>query len=156
MQAPQQIEPKRPGDYLEQMSEIVFQTGISWKVVDNKWPGTRDAFREFEAENVAALSPDDLDELTTDIRVIRNRREIEAIVSNAQRMVDLESEPGSFQGYLRSHGDFEATVKDLRKQFKFLGDMGAFHFLYVAGEKVPSYEDWCATRGINPGDRTRR
>ena len=116
--------------------------------------GIRTAFRDFEAETVAGLSPDELDDLTTDTRLIRNRRKLEAVVSNAQKMVDLESQHSSFRGYLRSHGDFDATVKDLRKQFKFLGDMGAFHFLFVVGEEVPSYEDWCAARGITPGGRT--
>ena len=66
MQATEQIEPKRLGDYLEQMSRSVFQTGMSWKVVDNKWPGINDAFHGFDAERVANLSSDELDELTTD------------------------------------------------------------------------------------------
>jgi hypothetical protein len=38
-------------------------------------------------------------------------------------------------------------VKDLRKRFKFMGDSGCFIFLYVVGEPVPSYDDWCASRG---------
>ena len=36
MQAPTQIEIKSLGDYLEVMSKAVFQTGISWKVVESK------------------------------------------------------------------------------------------------------------------------
>ena len=40
-----------------------------------------------------------------DTRIIRNRRNIEAIIGNAQRMLELEKERGSFQGYLRSKGD---------------------------------------------------
>lgn len=38
-QEPPKIEPKRLGDYLEQMSMSVLQTGISWRVVQAKWPG---------------------------------------------------------------------------------------------------------------------
>ena len=34
--APEQIEPKRAGDYLEVMSKAIFQAGMSWKVVDRK------------------------------------------------------------------------------------------------------------------------
>ena len=41
-------------------------------------------------------------------------------------------------------------VKDLRKQFKFLGEMGAYHFLWVVGEEVPPYEEWSARRGMPP------
>ena len=150
MEAPELIEPHRLGDYLEVMSKSVFQTGISWQVVEKKWPGIKEAFRGFDAEAVARLNPGELDELTKDTRVIRNRRKLEAIVSNAQKMLEFEDKHGSFRNYLRSHSDFEATAKDLRKNFKFLGDMGAFHFLYVVKEEVPSYEDWCASRGRTP------
>jgi hypothetical protein len=145
--APPQIEPKVLGDYLEVMSKAVFQTGISWKVVDNKWPGIREAFHGFDAQAVAQLTPDDLDALSSDPRVIRNRRKLEAIVGNAARMIELEREHGSFRDYLRSHGDFEMTVADLRKQFKFLGDTGSYVFLYIVGEPVPPHEEWMASRG---------
>ncbi|MSQ24970.1 MAG: hypothetical protein EXR49_01650 [Dehalococcoidia bacterium] len=65
-------------------------------------------------------------------------------------MVALEGEHGSFRTYLRSHGGFDATAKDLRKRFKFMGEMGTHHFLYVVGEDVPPYEEWCARTGMKP------
>ncbi len=71
-------------------------------------------------------------------------------MENARRMTELAERHGSFRDYLRSHGEFEKTVSDLRKQFRFLGDMGAYHFLLVVNEEVPSYEDWCASRGRTP------
>ena len=145
--APPQVTVKRLGDYLEVMSKAIFQTGISWQVVHNKWPGIHEAFRGFDHRLVASLTEAEIAALCADPRVIRNRRKIEAIVDNARQMLDLEEQHGSFQDYLRSHGDFEKTVADLRKRFKFLGEMGAFYFLYVVGEEVPSYEDWCASRG---------
>ena len=147
MQAPERIEPQGSADYLEVMSRSVFQAGISWKVVGHKWPGTKAAFRGFDPQAIAAFTERDLDELTSDTRIIRNRRKIEAIVLNAVKMLELEKRHGSFRAYLRSHGGFEQTVADLRKQFRFLGDMGAYHFLYVVGEEVPSYHEWCASRG---------
>jgi 3-methyladenine DNA glycosylase Tag len=45
MHGPEKIRPQRLADYLEIMSKSVFQTGISWQVVDSKWPGIRKAFR---------------------------------------------------------------------------------------------------------------
>lgn len=145
-EAPEKIEPKSLGDYLDVMSKSVFQSGISWRVVEAKWPGTQEAFRGFDAEAVASMSPDDIDELAQDTRVIRNRRKLEATVGNAARMVELEKEHGSFRNYLRSHDDFGGLVKALRKDFKFLGDMGSYHFLYVVGEEVPDHEEWQASR----------
>jgi DNA-3-methyladenine glycosylase I len=144
--APKQITPKTPGDYLEAMSRPVFQTGMSWRVVDKKWPGTRVAFKGFDVNKVARMGDPEIDRLVQDTRVIRNRRKIEAIVENANRIVELEREYGSFRNYLRSHDDFEALVKDLRKRFKFLGDMGCYLFLYTVREKVPTWEEWCSRR----------
>lgn len=146
--APPQITPKRLGDYLDVMSKSVFQTGMSWKVVNNKWPGTREAFHDFDADRVARMTEREIDKLTQDTRVIRNRRKIEAIVENANTMVALEREHGSFRKYLRSHNDFDALVKDMRKRFRFLGDMGAYIFLYIVKEKVPDYHDFRDARGL--------
>ena len=97
MQAPEQINPQSINDYLDVMSKAVFQSGISWRVVESKWAGTREAFHNFDAERVADLSPDEVDVLATDTRIIRNRRKIEAIKGNAERMLDIEKEYGSFQ-----------------------------------------------------------
>ena len=124
MQAPEQITPQSLDDYLDVMSKAVFQSGISWRVVESKWSGTREAFHNFDVERVADLTPDDVDALATDTRIIRNRRKIEAIKGNAERMLDLEKEHGSFQKYLRSQPSYTDLVKDLRKNFKFLGDHG--------------------------------
>jgi hypothetical protein len=150
MQAPTRITPETTGDYLAVMSKAVFQTGVSWKVVEAKWPGFLEAFHGFDAERVAALTPADVDRLVEDARIIRNRKKIEATIDNATEMVALAREHGSFRAYLRSHGGFEETVRDLRKRFRFIGELGAFYFLYVVGEEVPSYEEWCASRGRTP------
>jgi DNA-3-methyladenine glycosylase I len=150
MHEPQRIQPEKLADYLEVMSKSIFQTGISWQVVENKWPGIQQALRGFDPDTIAHFTFRDVDELVEDKRVIRNRRKLEAIVFNARRLLELDKEYGGFQSYLRSHGGFEATVKDLRKQFKFVGEMGAYHFLYVVGEEVPPYQDWAASRGVKP------
>ncbi|MCH8800302.1 MAG: DNA-3-methyladenine glycosylase I [Chloroflexi bacterium] len=145
MQAPKRINPQGPGGYLEIMSKVVFQSGMSYKVVDSKWPGIREAFHDFDAVKVAGMTPTEIDLLTQDSRVIRNRRKLESVVSNARRLLELDSEFSGFQRYLRSHGDFPTLVKDLRKQFKFLGEMGCYYYLYVIGEEVPPHEEWRAS-----------
>ena len=85
-----------------------------------------------------------------DERVIRSRSKIEATIANAETMLELDEEHKGFKRYLRCHNDFEATVKDLRKRFKFLGDHGAYRFLWIVGEEVPSYQDWAHSRGLKP------
>ena len=150
MESPQKIEPQRLADYLEVMCKAIFHSGMSWKVVEAKWADITEAMHEFDPVTIAFLSEKDVDALAQDKRVIRNRRKLAAIVKNAQTMRDLEAEHGSFQAYLRSHGDYDAAEKDLRKRFGFLGETGIYYFLYVVGEEVPSYEEWCASRGRTP------
>jgi 3-methyladenine DNA glycosylase Tag len=146
--APDQIDAKRLGDYLEVMSKAVFQSGMSWDVVNKKWPGTHDAFHGFEPLAVASLTEAQMADLMTDTRIIRNRKKVEAVVDNARRMIDLDETHKGFRNYLRSHGGFEGTVADLRRQFRFMGETGCYYFLYVVQEEVPDYDTWCASRGV--------
>ena len=155
MQAPQQITPTRPADYLEVMTKAVFQSGMSWQVVEAKWPGFREAFDGFDPEKIAGYTGDDVERLAADTRIIRNRRKIEATLTNAETMLGLERSPGGFAGWLRSHPGFEATVAALRGEFRFLGETGAYYFLYVVGEPVPSHEVWMKKHPDAPRGRAR-
>ena len=145
MQAPTQITPSGLADYLDVITRAVFQSGMSWRVVEAKWDGFREAFAGFDPAVVAAFGDDDVERLAADPGIIRNRRKIEATVANAQALLALEDEPGGFTGWLRGRGDFEATVAALRGEFRFLGDMGAYYVLYVVGEKVPTHDEWMKT-----------
>ena len=142
---PEQIKPTSLDDYLEVMSKAVFQSGMSWKVVEAKWETTREAFDNFDVVKVAAYDEKDLDDLSKDTRVIRNYRKLSAIVSNAQMMIELEGEYGAFKKYLRSQDDFDATLTTIRKDFKFMGPTGIYYFLWVVGEEVPPHAEFEAT-----------
>ncbi len=144
MQAPERVSPKNLADYLDVLTRAVFQSGISWRVIEAKWPGTRQALEDFDPERLADLTPDDVDRLVQDQRLIRNRRKIEATIANAQTMLDLDREYQGFKSYLSSFKDFDAVSADLIKRFKFLGASGAYYFLYVVGEPVPQHEEWMA------------
>ena len=162
MHEPKKIKPKSLSDYLENMTKPVFQTGISWQVVESKWPGIVEAFHRFDPLFVSHMQGGDIDKLMQDTRVIRNRRKLEAIILNARKMLELDKTYAGFRNYLRSFGSFEELNMDLKKQFKYLGNMGAYHFLWVVGEKVPPWEEWSskymvkagAGRGTYPHDKT--
>ena len=143
-QAPKRARPRELSGYLEAITRAVFQGGISWRVVDAKWGGIREAFSAFDPESVADFDAADIEALMADPRVIRNRAKLEGTVDNAQTLLELDAEHRGFRRYLRSHGDFDATVADLKRQFRFLGDTGAYYFLYVVGEQVPPHEEWSA------------
>lgn len=94
---------------------------------------------------MATFSQDDVDRLITDVRIIRNRPKVEAIIHNAAVMLDLDRRFGGFDKYLSSHGGFEATAADLRRNFRFIGESGAYFFLYAVGEPAPRHDEWMAT-----------
>ena len=133
--------PKDLSGYLDALARVMFQTGISWRVVEAKWPGIRAAFRGFDVQRVAKFRGADIDRLMGDTRVIRNRRKLEAIRENAREMLALDAEYKGFKRYLDSLGDFDATKKALHKQFAYVGDSGAWYFLWSVGRKVPAHEE---------------
>lgn len=146
MHAPAQIEPKSLDDYLAAMSRAALEPGLNWEVVDAKWPGIVEAFGGFDVEAVSAYTPQDIERLLSDPRIIRNRKKVEAIVHNAGELMTLERDhPGGFRGYLESHRSYEDLVKDMKRRFKFLGDSGIYHFLYVVREPVPTWEQWMSS-----------
>lgn len=137
MHAPEKIEPKSLADYLEVMTRSVFEPGLNWRVIEAKWPGFLEAFHDLDPQIVAGFTPADVEALLADPGIVRNRKKIEATVHNAGEMLRLEREHGTFRAHLRSHGSYDATVRDLRRRFKFLGESGAYHFLYVVGGERP-------------------
>jgi 3-methyladenine DNA glycosylase Tag len=138
--APMRVEPKRLGDYLEVMTKAVFQSGMSWRVVDAKWPGFREVFGDFDPARLAELSPDEIDTIANDRRIIRNRRKVEATIANAQTMLELDREYGGFAYYLKSLPDYDVLSRDIIKRFRFLGQTGTYIFLYGVGEPVPDHD----------------
>lgn len=74
----------------ERMCLEGFQSGLSWRTVLAKRPAFREVFAGFELEPVAAMGPTDVDRLMTDARIVRNRRKIEAVLTNARAVLALD------------------------------------------------------------------
>jgi 3-methyladenine DNA glycosylase Tag len=155
MDAPAQIKPTKLADYLEVLSKAVFEAGMNWKVIENKWPGFREAFDQFDAATIAAYTPDDIDRLMSDTRIIRNMRKVEATIHNAKAFLDIEQEFGSFARYLEAMRPFDSQLKDLQKRCKHLGNFGCYYFLYVVGEDVPPHEEYSAKLKGEPAKAQR-
>ena len=152
---PPQHTAKTLDDYVEQMSKPVFQAGISWRVVDAKWPSIRSAFHRFRTARIARMSDREVDTLAKDERMIRSRPKIAAVVHNAGVLQSLERETG-FKKYLRSFDDYDELEKDMHKRFKFLGPMGIYHFLWTVKHPVPEWHEWASSRGMTHGPTRRR
>jgi len=142
MYEPPHVIPSSLADYLESMSRAVFTAGISWKVIEAKWDGTLDAFDHFDAEKVAAYTPDDVERLMADPRVIHNRKKIEAIIGNAGELIVTDREFGGIEKYLASFADNDDLVKDLHKRFAFVGESVAHFFLFGVSFNPAAQEKW--------------
>jgi DNA-3-methyladenine glycosylase I len=71
-----------------------FQSGLSWITILRKRPGFRAAFADFDPEAVAAFGHEDLARLMADAGIVRNRRKIEATITNARATVALRENGG--------------------------------------------------------------
>jgi DNA-3-methyladenine glycosylase I len=145
---PPRAVPPNDAGYFEKIVQAVFQSGFSWKVIRTKWPNFQKAFAGFDVDRVAAFTEEDLERLVEDKGIVRNGRKIEATLHNARVCQELIAQHGSLQDYLRSMDnlDYYARAKKFSKQFKFMGDMGAYFFFWSVGEEVPPYEEWRAQK----------
>ena len=142
MPKPPQVVPTTLADYLDAMSRAVFSAGMNWKVIDAKWDGTREAFDGFDPIAVAGYTPDDVERLMADTRIVRNRKKIEAIIANAGELIVADRDFGGIDKYLASFADNDDLVKDLHKRFAFLGDSVAHFFLFGVGANPAAQEKW--------------
>jgi 3-methyladenine DNA glycosylase Tag len=128
--------PDDPAFFLEHLSRSVFEAGISWRVVEGKWDGIRDAFHGFDPAQVAAMPPAQIAAVENDSRVIRNKAKIRATVQNAREVLAILDEYGSIRGYLASFPDAAVAAADMRRRFKFLGDTGVWRLLTSASRDI--------------------
>jgi 3-methyladenine DNA glycosylase Tag len=144
--SPPQYTVKDLDGYLEHLSKGVFQAGISWRVVDAKWPTIKRAFHGFKVERIARMTDRDIDALMKDEGMIRSRPKIAAVVHNANELLAVERN-GGFKKHLRSFDDYDTLANDLKKRFKFVGDTGVYHFLWVVKHPVPDWHIWSREHG---------
>ncbi|MTB72520.1 DNA-3-methyladenine glycosylase I [Arsenicicoccus sp. MKL-02] len=78
----------------ERLSLEAFQSGLSWATILRKRPAFRAAFADFDPDVVAAYGERDVERLMGDAGIVRNRRKIEATITNARATVALRREGG--------------------------------------------------------------
>ena len=101
------------------MARYIFQSGISWKVVEGKWPGIEQAFLGFDP-NLLNIQPDDFwHGLLGDARIIRHGAKVEAIRRNAAFVSQLAKEHGGAVRFL-----LDWPSDDLVGLYEFLAKRG--------------------------------
>jgi 3-methyladenine DNA glycosylase Tag len=131
--------PRSDDAYFENMTRVIFLAGLSWKMIDEKWPNFRRAFNNFSIAEVAKFSEEDMKRLASDTGIVRNRAKIIATINNAKQLQNIKKEHGSFQSYLDrldKSNNYALVIKELGKKFSRLGLSSARIFLYSVGEKI--------------------
>ncbi|MCE2595742.1 DNA-3-methyladenine glycosylase I [Motilimonas cestriensis] len=86
--------------YLAAFTQTIFQSGFVWSVVRNKWPGFEDAFFGFAPEKMVLLSDQHIEKLCQDTRIVRARQKIVTVPHNAQMILELAREHGTFAHFI--------------------------------------------------------
>ena len=132
----------------------VFQAGLSWRTVLYKRENFRKAFAGFDYRRVARFGRRDVARLLKNPGIIRNRQKIDAAINNAQRLLEVRREYGTFAKYMwswvkgkpivhnfRTLKDYPpytreavAWAKDLKlRGFKFLGPTVVYAHMQAVG-----------------------
>ena len=135
--------PKNDDEYFEQMSRALFQAGLNWTMIKNKWPNFQKAFGKFSIGKVAKFTDSDVKILMKNEGIVRNERKILSVIANAQECLRVKKDFGSFRNYINSFGgDHDKLADDLKSRFRHLGDSSTRMFLYMSGIKLkPTKEE---------------
>ncbi|AOV98473.1 DNA-3-methyladenine glycosidase [Edwardsiella hoshinae] len=126
------------------------QAGLSWLTVLKKRSHYRRVFHNFDPLRVAAMTPAELALLMQDSGVIRNRRKLAAIVSNARALLAMTQDGEAFVPFLWSFvggapigpevaGATRSTASDAlaralkRRGFTFVGTTICYAFMQACG-----------------------
>ena len=132
-------QPPNDDAYFENMTRVIFLAGLSWRMIDKKWPNFRKAFKNFSINDVAKFDEKDVERLMGDAGIVRNRAKITATINNAKQFQNTRKEYGSFQRYLESldkSNNYALVIKELGKRFNRIGPSSARIFLYTVGENI--------------------
>jgi DNA-3-methyladenine glycosylase I len=121
------------------------QAGLSWTLMLRKQDGFRKAYDHFSIEKIAAYTEEDRERLMQDVGIIRNRLKINAAIVNAQKIIELRKEYGSFKGWLDAHHPMsrEDWMRLFKKTFKFTGGEIVNEFLMSTSYLPGAHTDEC-------------
>jgi 3-methyladenine DNA glycosylase Tag len=131
--------PENDSQYFENLTRCIFQAGLNWKVIQNKWPNFIKAFDEFDVSKIALYTDSDFNRLINDSSIVRNRSKILATIHNAKEFKKIAHEHGSFGEWLRSmdkSSNYEIVISVLKSSFKHVGPSTAHIFLFSVGEDI--------------------
>jgi 3-methyladenine DNA glycosylase Tag len=120
---------------LAEMTRRVFSAGFAWSVIESKWDGFEAAFLGFVPKRLVVQSDDFWHELTRDQRIVRNGAKIMSVRDNAQFVLDIAAEHGSFGKFLANWPSLDeiGLLELLNKRGSRLGGNTGQMFLRFIG-----------------------
>lgn len=121
------------------------QAGLSWETILKKEQSFRKAYHNFNIKKIASYKEKDRQRLLNDAGIIRNRLKVDSAISNAQKVLELQKEFGSFDAWLRSHHPMkkEEWVKLFKRTFRFTGGEIVGEFLMSIGLLPGAHDKNC-------------
>ncbi|HCC05974.1 TPA: DNA-3-methyladenine glycosylase [Candidatus Nomurabacteria bacterium] len=121
------------------------QAGLSWRTILMKEKGFRNAYNNFDIKKIAKYGEKDFLRLMNDAKIIRNKLKINAVIYNAQEIIKIQKEFGSFRKFLdfyvkENKNDKNLWLKLFKKHFKFVGGEIVGEFL-LSIDMLPGTHD---------------
>lgn len=122
--------------YLSTLALRVFRAGLKHSLVDAKWPAFEEVFFGFDPEKVVLMGAEHLERLMQDARLIRHLGKLKSVPRNAQMVLDVQKEKGSFGALIADWPvtDITGLWKYLTKHGNQLGGLSAPRFLRMVGK----------------------
>ena len=121
------------------------QAGLSWNTILLKQENFKEAYDQFSIQKVANYDQIKIDELLNNSGIIRNRLKIHAAIHNANEILKIQKEFGTFKKWILLNNDKTLIewVKLFKKSFKFVGGEIVNEFLMSIGQLPGAHIDTC-------------
>jgi len=132
-------------ELFERLVLEINQAGLSWITILKKADNFHKAYDRFKIEKIAKYSEEDRARLLADAGIIRNRLKVNAAIVNAQKILELRKEFGSFKGWLDANHPLikEEWTKLFKKTFVFTGGEIVNEFLISTGYLPGAHQADC-------------
>ncbi|MCC7118476.1 MAG: DNA-3-methyladenine glycosylase I [Anaerolineales bacterium] len=132
-------------ELFERLVLEINQAGLSWILILKRAKNFRKAFDKFNIKKVANYTEEDRNRLLNDAGIIRNRLKINAAIVNAQKILELKKEHGSFKNWLDKNHPLskDEWVKLFKKTFVFTGGEIVSEFLMSTGYLSGAHTEAC-------------
>lgn len=122
--------------YLSLIALRVFRAGLKHSLVDAKWPAFEEAFFAFDPHKVVLMGAEHLERLMQDSRLIRHLGKLKSVPRNAQFILDVARDRGSFGQLIADwpSSDIVGLWKYLAKHGSQLGGLSAPRLLRMMGK----------------------